>query len=112
MSGHSGYEPLEPDKQLDETEAAEYMKRIKQLKGENQQLEAQIASLERAQATGDFSATGSILNLETLFTVSGSTDQISIEDLETVEEDNESDNSDYIGDDDEEDSDILDDIVR
>jgi len=82
---------------------------INQIKNENQQLEAEIAALERAQATGNYASTGSILNLETLFTVSGSTDKISIEELENEEGDVESDND--FADDDEEDSDILDDIV-
>merc|ERR1712051_1045083 len=88
-------------------------KDIKDITVENKKLEAQIAALEQARATGNFGATGSILDLEALL---ADQSQASIEVSENVQyrhfsELFEEDEEDLFEEDEEEGGDLVDDIT-
>jgi len=68
-----------------------HQQEIKELKQQNQQLEAQIRALERAKATGNFASTAAILNMESLVS---SSEDLELGGNDVAYEDSESDTSD------------------
>jgi len=67
-----------------------HQQEIKELKQQNQQLEAQIRALERAKATGNFASTAAILNMESLVS---SSEDLELGGTDLAYEDSESDTS-------------------